>query len=258
MANLTKRVVDASSPKAKEYFVWCNGTPGFGLRVHPSGKKVFVAQVRVGRQTRRLRIGHYGPFTVDQARTEAQEIIRSAHRGNDPQRERREARQAITVSELCETYMEAARANLVLTRFRIPKRQSTVLIDEGRVTRHIVPLIGSILAKDLSRADVQRMVDQITQARPKASTKPGNAVRQSSREAVVRPLASHPCWAVSIPGPKNGAWSPGLIPYEASIQPTTCHGIGCATLQSFGHWAGFWPNRLRPCPPRRARFDSSP
>jgi len=167
MANLTKRVVDASAPGETDYFVWCSGTPGFGLRVHPSGKKVFVAQVRVGRQTRRLNIGHYGPFTVDQARGEALEIIRKARLGTDPQRERREARKAITVAELCECYMEAARAGLVLTRFRVPKRQSTVLIDEGRVTRHIIPLIGSTLARDLTRADVQRMVDQISQGRTK-------------------------------------------------------------------------------------------
>ena len=33
--------------------------------------------------------------------------------------------------------------------------------------RHIVPLIGSTLARDLTRADVQRMVDQITQGRTK-------------------------------------------------------------------------------------------
>lgn len=165
MANLTKRTVDASHPADKEYFVWCSGTPGFGLRVHPTGKKVFIAQVRVGRQTRRMRIGPFGPFTVDQARTQAQEIIRKASLGTDPQREKREARAAITVGELCDTYMEAARAGLVLTRFRVQKRASTVAIDEGRVSRHIKPLIGATLAEDLTRADVQRMVDQVTQGK---------------------------------------------------------------------------------------------
>jgi integrase len=162
MPNLTKRIVDAALPAESDYFVWCSGVPGFGIRVYPSGKKVFVAQVRVGRQTRRLRIGHFGPFTVDQARDAAREIIRTAALGTDPQRQRRETRQAITVAELCETYMVAARAGLVLTRFRVPKRQSTVAIDEGRVTRHINPLIGNILARDLSRGDVQHMIDAVT------------------------------------------------------------------------------------------------
>ncbi|MBA2589144.1 MAG: DUF4102 domain-containing protein [Alphaproteobacteria bacterium] len=149
MKHLTKRTVGAAGPADKEYFVWCGLTPGFGVRIYPSGRKIFVAQVRVGRQTRRLRIGPYGAFTVEQARTSAREIIRSASLGIDPQRQKRDARQAITVAELCEIYMEAAKAGLVLTRFRVSKRQTTVVIDEGRITRHINPLIGSILARDL-------------------------------------------------------------------------------------------------------------
>jgi hypothetical protein len=46
----------------------------------PTGRKVFVAQVRVGRVIRRVKIGPYGPYTVDQARARAEEIIRAARR----------------------------------------------------------------------------------------------------------------------------------------------------------------------------------
>ena len=38
-------------------------------------------------------------------------------------------------------------------------------IDEGRVSRHIVPLIGKLPARDLRRADVQRMADAIAQGK---------------------------------------------------------------------------------------------
>ena len=78
MPGLTKRALDAAKPRNKDYFIWCGSTPGFGVRVHPSGRKVFVAQVRVGRAIRRVRIGPYGPFTVDQARQRAEEIVRMA------------------------------------------------------------------------------------------------------------------------------------------------------------------------------------
>jgi integrase len=165
MAGLTKRIVDAAKPQASEFFVWCTATPGFGLRVYPSGKRVFIAQVRVGRTTRRVKIGAYGPFTVDQARQRAQEIIRAAAEGRDPQREKRQAREALTVAELCDQYLGAARAGLVTTRFRRPKRASTVAIDEGRVSRHIVPLIGRVPAHSLTHADVQRMADAIAQGK---------------------------------------------------------------------------------------------
>jgi site-specific recombinase XerD len=165
MAALTKRALDGAKPQSDRYFLWCSSLPGFGARIYPSGRKVFVAQVRVGRGQRRVTIGAFGAFTVDQARKRAETIIRAAKEGRDPQREKRESRTAVTVAELCHEYLTAARAGLVMTRFKRPKRPATVAIDEGRVGRHIEPLIGKIPARDLRRADVQRMADAIAQGK---------------------------------------------------------------------------------------------
>ena len=165
MAALTKRTLDAAKPHAERYFVWCGSLSGFGVRVYPSGKKVFVAQVRVGRSQRQVTIGAFGAFTVEQARKQAEAIIRAAAEGRDPQREKQEARAALTVAELCDEYLTAARAGLVMTRFKRPKRPATVAIDEGRVSRHVKPLIGKIPAHSLKRADVQRMADAIAQGK---------------------------------------------------------------------------------------------
>jgi site-specific recombinase XerD len=161
MPALTKRALAAAEPRDSEYFLWCGSLAGFGARVYPTGNKVFIAQVRVGRASRRVKIGAFGPFTVEQARDRAKAIIQAAADGRDPQREKQQARDAITVAELCERYIEVARAGLVTTRFKRPKRPATVAIDEGRISRHIVPLIGTIAARDLRRADVQRMADAI-------------------------------------------------------------------------------------------------
>lgn len=165
MPALTKRLVDAAKPAQADFFIWCSSTPGFGVRVYPSGKRVFVCQVRVGRATRRIKIGIFGAYTVDQARQRAQEIIRAAAEGRDPQREKADGRNAITVAEMCDTYLEAAKANLVMTRFGRPKRTSTLKIDQGRIARHIKPLIGNLRARDVTKGDVQRMVDAITQGK---------------------------------------------------------------------------------------------
>jgi Arm DNA-binding domain len=165
MGRLTKRSVDAAGPRDADYFLWCGSTPGFGLRVYPSGKKIFVSQVRVGRATRRVKIGAYGLYTVDQARERAGYIGRVAADGRDPQREREQSRSAITVAEMCDEYLNAADAGLILTRFRRSKRSSTLAIDRGRISRHIKPLIGSLRAQDVRRADVQRMADAIAQGK---------------------------------------------------------------------------------------------
>jgi integrase len=165
MPALTKRLVDSAKPKQLDYFLWCSSTPGFGLRVYPSGKRVFVCQIRVGHATRRIKIGLFGPYTVEQARQRAHEILRAASEGRDPQREKSDTRNAITVSELCDNYLAAAQASLVMTRFRRPKRHATLKIDEGRIARHIKPLIGNLRARDVTRGDVQRMADAITQGK---------------------------------------------------------------------------------------------
>jgi len=39
---ITKRVVDAAKPTAKEQFIWDADLSGFGLRVMPSGVKAYV------------------------------------------------------------------------------------------------------------------------------------------------------------------------------------------------------------------------
>jgi hypothetical protein len=161
MPALTKRALDTAEPRPAEFFLWCGSLAGFGARIYPSGKKVFVAQVRVGRATRRVKIGAFGPYTVDQARDRAKAIIQAAAEGRDPQLEKQEARKAITVGELCERYMAAARAGSVTSRFKRPKRPRTVSDDEGRISRHILPLIGSRSARSLRRADVQLMSDAI-------------------------------------------------------------------------------------------------
>jgi integrase len=165
MPALTKRLIGSAGPKQLDYFLWCSCVPGFGVRIYPSGKRVFICQVRVGRATRRVKIGAYGPYTVEQARQRAEEIVRAASEGRDPQREKSDVRKAITVSELCDNYLEAARAGLVNTRFRQSKRGSTLKIDEGRIARHIKPLIGSLRARDVTRSEVQRMADAIAKGR---------------------------------------------------------------------------------------------
>ena len=85
--------------------------------------------------------------------------------GRDPQRGKRAARKAITVAELCDAYLNAARAGLVTTRFRRPERPSAIAIDEGRVAGHSTPLIGGLAAGDLTRAEAQRMADAIAKGR---------------------------------------------------------------------------------------------
>jgi len=76
-----------------------------------------------------------GTLTPDEARTKAKRLLVEVGSGNDPSAQRHQAREVLTVTDLCDRYLEAARAGLVMTRFRKPKRPSTIINDEGRVFR---------------------------------------------------------------------------------------------------------------------------
>jgi integrase len=181
MAKITKRVVDALKPaEGRDVFTWDSELKGFGVRMKPSGAASFLVQYRTPQgQTRRLAFGKVGTLTPDEARTKARKLLADVEDGNDPSAQRHETRQALTVAELCERYMEAAKAGLVSTRFGRAKRQSTIEIDEGRISRHIVPLLGARVAGSLTRHDVQRMADGIAAGKTAATikTKPRGVAR---------------------------------------------------------------------------------
>ncbi|MBB59207.1 MAG: integrase, partial [Rhodospirillaceae bacterium] len=85
MTRLSKRTVDTLSPGEKEYFVWDEDMPGFGLRVWPTGRKVYLIQYRdSGGRTRRKGLGKHGVVTAEDARKEARELLASVARGANP------------------------------------------------------------------------------------------------------------------------------------------------------------------------------
>ncbi len=106
MAKLTKRVVDQIVPGDAEAMHWDDGLKGFGLRVWPSGRKVYVVMSRVKGRLRRITIGPHGPITPEQARIRAHEIISEAKAGRDPAKELDQARKAPTMKGLGERFLK--------------------------------------------------------------------------------------------------------------------------------------------------------
>ncbi len=171
MAKLTKRLIDSLDIRDKDYFEWDDDLSGFGIRVWPSGKKIYVAQYRAGKQTRRFKIGSHGALTVDEARKEAKAVLGDVARGEDPQQDRATRRKSLTVKDLCDAYFHAADQGLVLGKRGKPKKASTLYVDKGRAKRHIIPLLGNKLAQDLTTADVVKMMRDVTTGKTAANEK---------------------------------------------------------------------------------------
>ncbi|TWD57807.1 site-specific recombinase XerD [Agrobacterium vitis] len=105
MPKLTKRLIDATQAGEQDVFVWDDDLSGYGLKVTPAGKKVFILQYRMGRRSRRMTLGVFGPLTADQARSQAQAALRQVARGDDPMAERDLKRTEKVTGELLDEFL---------------------------------------------------------------------------------------------------------------------------------------------------------
>ena len=151
MPKLTKTVVDdfcKALPAAAESYIWDSEVRGYGVRLMPTGVASYVLKYRTeeGRQ-RKLALARVGAVTPDQARTIAKKKQSEIADGRDPSAERRSIRNSITVSELCELYIEDARPRI---------KASTLAGDQSRIEAHVKPLLGKRTVKSLTSLDMER------------------------------------------------------------------------------------------------------
>ena len=71
MPKITKRAVDALRPAERERVVWDDDITGFGVRVHPTGRKVYIVKYRHEGRAVKATIGPHGPITPAAARARA-------------------------------------------------------------------------------------------------------------------------------------------------------------------------------------------
>ena len=69
--NLTARLARESQPQTRDTILFDRSLPGFGLRIHPSGRKVYIVQARIEGRSRRWRIARHGEIALAQARLTA-------------------------------------------------------------------------------------------------------------------------------------------------------------------------------------------
>src|SRR5271168_2899703 len=106
---LTKSVIDDLPTPAKDLVYWDAACPGFGVKVTPAGRKVFLVLFRTGGAGSRLRkytIGPFGRVTLHQARVSAQRVFAARLEGRDLAAEKRDARKRV-VADRVEDLLEA-------------------------------------------------------------------------------------------------------------------------------------------------------
>ena len=146
--------------------LWDAEVKGFGIRVAPSGARTYVLSYRIGGREapkRTVTIGRHGsPWTADQARRRALELLALVRRGIDPVAEREQAREAA----VDDAERRAARSFDVLAdrwmreHVRRSKLRSVGDI-EGVVERDLKPAFAGRSVDEITRAEVSEALERI-------------------------------------------------------------------------------------------------
>jgi integrase len=147
---ITKRAVDAAKAAEADSFLWDSALRGFGLKVTPKGRKIYLVQYRVGGRhgrTRRVTIGEHGsPWTPDAARKEAKRILGEVDAGRDPAAEKAKAKADKALAVVLEQFMaEHVRAKLK------PRSRAEY---ERLAKLYIAPRLGRRPVGEIARSDV--------------------------------------------------------------------------------------------------------
>jgi integrase len=149
---------------AKDVVYWDSGLPGFGVKVTPKGRKVFLVMYRLagaGSRLRKYTIGPYGRVTLPMAKAQAQKIFAARLDGRDPAEEKRQSRRRLVVDridDLVETFIREHVAKIGTNR-----RITNLL------RRDVIAHWGTKSIHEIKKRDVSDLISLIAQRNAHAS-----------------------------------------------------------------------------------------
>ena len=191
-AKINKRFVDSAMPPSHgDTRIWDIELRGFMLRVSSSGRKSYCVKYRVNREQRWMTIGEHGlPWTPEEARNRAREVISEATKGNDlsagPSARiaaqvamlagkggmvNAAAMRDATVGGLFELYFREGPNDKPL------KRASSWAVDATSYKRHIKPLLDDVIARDLRPSDLAAWQSAVAAGKTSVDLKTGHRGR---------------------------------------------------------------------------------
>jgi len=151
-ARIEKRTVDSARTSDRDSYLWDQKLKGFGLKVTPAGRKVYLVQYRLGGRkgrTRRVTIGPHGKLTPDQARKEAKRLLGEVSAGRDPAEARDKAKATHALGPVFDQFI----AEHVETKLKPQSAREYRRI--GRL--YILAALKNRLVSDVKRSDVARL-----------------------------------------------------------------------------------------------------
>jgi len=190
--SLSRRTVDGLSGGGKDVIFWDPELQGFGVRVYPSGAKVYLVQSRGPGGSKRVTVGRHGVISADEARRRAAMII--ARIKADRESESAPSAQTEagpTVAELAERYLREHAA--------VHCKPKTARGYRQVIARHLLPTLGSLPIAALGREHVAKMHFRLRKTPSAANEAVAVLSRMLNRAEAweLLPAGGNPCRSVS-------------------------------------------------------------
>ena len=173
--DLTARLARESKASGKDVILFDKSLPGFGLRIHPSGRKVWIVQARIEGRSRRVLIARYGATRPAEARRRARDMLDRIRAGGNPADDIRREKQTPTFREFTVEYLRRSDPHWK------PSGRETVRI---YLKARILPAFGKMPLDRISTEDVAAWFDAASRDKPGAANRALEAHEARWPEAV--------------------------------------------------------------------------
>ena len=197
---LSNRIVAGLCARDRDTVFWDPELPGFGVRVYPSGSKVYVVQGRErGGRSRRVTVGRHGALSADEARRRAARLIARIKRWEDDPAppSPAAARAGPTVADLAGRYLDEQVAPHCKPR--------TLELYRAVVHRHLLPAFGPSPIAGLAREQVSSLHHRLRET-PHAANRAvevlGRIVGMAEDQGL-RPPGANPCRSIDKYRPRR-------------------------------------------------------
>ncbi|MEQ8738657.1 MAG: tyrosine-type recombinase/integrase, partial [Hoeflea sp.] len=187
MPRLNKSYVDSIAPGAREEMHFDDALPGFGLRVYPTGRKLYFVQYRARGRTRRVKVGVHGAVTADEARKLARQRLGEVAKGENPAETIAHERRLPTVANIADRFL----TDHVAVRCKPSTAKQYELLIEGVIK----PKLGPRKIGDITRTDIAELHHEMRE-RPYHANRTLSVLSKLFNLSEVwglRPDGSNPC-----------------------------------------------------------------
>lgn len=203
----TDRYILSLKPQEKMFQV--REGDGFGIRVLPSGLRIFVFIYTIAGKRRQMNLGEYPAVTLAKARERLIDVRQVYKDGKDPQeygfewhsnpeRDRRKAAAAVEADEKNPT-VKALAAEYMLRHASVNKRASSAKEDQRLLDKEVLPLWGDRKAQDIRKRDVVKLLENAAERGPALCHNIFKLIRKMYNFAVSRDILENtPCLGIKI------------------------------------------------------------